>query len=393
MQFTVNSKQLSDKLALVAQVLPKRAINPILENVMITASGNTITLSATNLEHDITAKLEANTSMDFIPGCCLVNALQLKNVMKSTNKNVDFSFTLTEIEDNDPYLLISDGVNTSKLITTAITEYPDFPKLTNFDHSFEKNAIVQVSKSLMHAVSKDGTKQILTAFNLAISGEFSTIATCDGHRLAVGECEIISKTTVANDLNINIPSTVFKYFEKITKLAKKETEVFLAVAKSDHLISFKIENDMITSRLHVGTYPNYKNLLPKQFTTTVEIETKPWIEAINFLKNFIPKTQRFCGSGIQILFNSGSNSCDLSVTVDNNTNTRTINDVKIKGDLKEIRFLPDYLLEAIEAIPTEYGVLNMNKNISPTVIKPQGELQPNLNDLTMLVMPYKRRED
>ena len=97
-----------------------------------------------------------------------------------------------------------------------------------------------------------------------INKDSLTVVATDGHRLSIGE--------IKQNNNLDEKKTVIlprKAVIELTKLLNKSSQKMAEIHLSDNYFSLVDSNTKIISRLIDGNFPNYKQVMPTDFTNTV----------------------------------------------------------------------------------------------------------------------------
>ncbi|MCF6237816.1 MAG: DNA polymerase III subunit beta, partial [Candidatus Marinimicrobia bacterium] len=121
MQFTVESSTLLHGLQKVARVSPTRSTMPILNHILFTVKGNTLSMRATDIEITYTLNLDVRGDED---GAV---ALPVRLLQEITNELPDTELTFSWTEDNRITLSTSGG--TYKIVGRPAMDVPEAPEL------------------------------------------------------------------------------------------------------------------------------------------------------------------------------------------------------------------------------------------------------------------------
>ena len=131
MRFTINREVLLRPLQQVAGVVERRQTLPVLANVLLIVEGNELSLTGTDLEVELVAKVILDDSP--VPGEITVPARKLMDICKSLNVDTDIIFQLEEQK-----LIIKSGRSRFSLSTLPAGEFPnleDGPSAIEFNTS------------------------------------------------------------------------------------------------------------------------------------------------------------------------------------------------------------------------------------------------------------------
>jgi DNA polymerase III subunit beta len=141
-------------------------------------------------------------------------------------------------------------------------------------------------------------------------------------------------------------------------------------------------NQRLTSRLLEGQYPNYRQLIPRQFTRQMTVERRLFISALERIGVLADQKN----SIVKLNLHSDQQEIVLSVEAQDVGNGREAIPSQITGDDLEIAFNVRYLLEGLKAFNTSEVQMQFNAATSPSILSPIGGLK-----MTYLVMPVQVR--
>lgn len=364
MRISMARGELLDALSTVSRGLSSRTTLPILAGIHISAQQDRAAFQATDLEVSIrtssTAKVET-------PGETVVPGRLVTDIVRSLP---EAAVTLETSPAGTAW--ITCGQSTFTVKTLAPEDYPKFPEVApegvvtlpveTFSH-----VVHQVSRS----VSKDETRPILTGVLVVVDGETLRMAATDSYRLCVRE---VSVEGIVGDLELVIPG---KALEDVAKLAASAETVSLGAAENQ--VVFTFGSTTFVSRRIEGSFPNYKQLIPKEYTTRVVADRMELLEAIKRVS----------------LMAQHSTPLRLKVAVADHTLTLSANtqdvgeaseDLQVtpEGEDVEIAFNHAYLLDGVSVAEGDTVALEVTSPLKPGVLKPaDGE------GFTYLLMPVR----
>ncbi|MBU2028771.1 hypothetical protein KJ761_02675, partial [Patescibacteria group bacterium] len=184
--------------------------------------------------------------------------------------------------------------------------------------------------------------------------------------------------------NIIIPSATLLELARIIQNETKEGMIKITVENSQ--IFFDLEGIKIVSRLINGKYPEYKNIIPKEFKTTIKGEKELLQSVIKMASVF---TSGRSGE-IKIKVDSEEKKVIFeakSVEVGENSSELKL---AIEGPSQEIIFNSKYLLDGLNTLNTPQVALLINNGSSPAALQEiEGEKEILTPDYIYIIMPIK----
>ena len=350
----------------VEKITGKNMTLPILSCILIEAKGNFLILKSTNLDLGIEVRIPAKVTQDGIvavPGNILNGFLS--NLTSGNN-------IIIEEKDGNLYVL---GANSQ----TTIKSYPneDFPTIPKVKDGriYEINAIsfIKGLKSVWYSASLSNIKPELSSVYIHSKEEGLVFVATDSFRLA----EKVVKFKKNNDFEqILIP---FKNVTDLLKIIGEEKGEF-AVNFTKNQISFEFNDIYIVSRLIDGVFPDYQQIIPKDFKTEVIVLKQ---DLINTLK-------------ISNIFSDSFNQINIKVSVKEKTlelRTKNANvgenvnklTAAVLGEDIEINFNYKYIIDCFQSIDSDSVSLSFNGLNKPLVVRGVSD-----KTFTYLIMPMNR---
>src|SRR5438876_12303352 len=137
---------------------------------------------------------------------------------------------------------------------------------------------------------------------------------------------------------------------------------------------FHTQNLDLVSRLIDGTFPNFRQIIPKEHTTRAVVETKQFTEAIKRAALFARDSSNITRVKINAGENDGLEPGSITVEAtaeDLGDNTSTIN-AAVDGPELQIIFNVKYLAEVLPVIGTPEVPLGATATTKPGLISPVG---------------------
>jgi DNA polymerase-3 subunit beta len=356
-------------LNIVQNITGKNLTLPILNNILLNTDKKQLKLSTTDLEMAITnrilCKIEKEGSIT-IPAKLLVNFIN-----NLPNKKIEINIK------NNIISLKCDNYK-SNIKGLDAKEFPIIPKIKNEPileiDAFEfKSALEQVIGFVSISDIRPEISGVL--FDLSDEKRLKFVAT-DSFRLGEKILEIKNKNKKTGISSIIVP---YKTIQELIRIISNQEEKLLQISIENNQVLFNLTDTQIISRLIEGNYPNYQQLISKQFDTTLTTNKEELIKAVKIGSYFSSKI-----NDIRVKINSKESSIEIfSQDPELGENTSEINS-EIKGKDLEIIFNHKYLLDGLNNINAERVVVGLNGETSPGILRPEGK-----NDFTYIIMPIK----
>ena len=355
MKVTIERNSLLKTLGHVQSVVERRNTIPILSNVMMEADGDTVAMTATDLDIAIVEKTGATVVQ---PGSTTVPAHTLFDIVR---KLPDGSEVELSLEENDR-LVVKAG---RSRFTLTCLDKEDFPIMSEGDlpHRFDVAAeeLKRLIDKARFAISTEETRYYLNGIYLHVANTedgatFRAVAT-DGHRLAQVEQDV--PEGAAGMPGIIVPR---KTVGEVRKLID-EFEGAVSIALSETKIRFAFDGAVITSKLIDGTFPDYSRVIPEGNDKMLEMDCRVFAESVDRVSTISSDKTR------SVKLALGDDTLTLSVnSPDSGTATEELA-AAYSSDTFEIGFNSRYLLDILSQIEGETVQVMLADPSSPTVLK------------------------
>jgi len=364
MEIIIPYTQLVKALELITKISIKHVTLPVLQCVLITASDK-ITMRATNLELGIEVEVKGDIKeqgMIAVPATTLLQSVQYINQ----------SDVVLRVEEN--VLLIETNQTNTSIKSIAADEFPNIHRLKGVGVTLNRPLFSLGIKTTAFAASVSSIKPELGSIYIQQKKEHTlTFVSTDSFRLME---KTVSQKNVILEQSFLVPQKNAIELARICDLL--QTDPVLVVTDNQCSLSFEREGVYVTSRLVSGSFPDYEQIIPKEYVTKVTLLK-------NDLQNAFKKTSVFLNKFLQV---------SLTLTDDNLTVSSQNNDVGhitdtikavIKGEELTLNFNQNYVIESLSHISDDSLVLNFAGIGRPLVITGVSD-----GSLRYLVMPMNR---
>ena len=357
-------------LNVVQNITGKNLTLPILNNILLNIERKQLKLSTTDLEMAVTSQVSCKIERE---GSITVPAKILTNFINNLpNKKIEIN-----IKNNIIYLKCENYKSFIKGLDAK--DFPIIPKIKNEPileiNSFKlKECLEQIINFVAMSDIKPEISGVL--FDLNYENKIKFVAT-DSFRL--GEKTLNIKTGKNKKGNISSIILPYKTAQELIRIISNQEESNLEISIDNNQILFNLPETQIVSRLIEGNYPNYQQLIPKQFETTAIIKRDDLVKVVKVGSIFSSKI-----NDIRLRIDSKKSIIEVfSQDIELGENSSEI-EAEIKGKDLEIIFNHKYLLDGLNGVDTEKVVIGFNGGFSPGIIRPEGE-----NNFTYIIMPIK----
>lgn len=372
MKFIATTKDLAANLALAAKAVSSRPTHPILANILVEANSklNQVTLTGFDLTMAITTHFTAEVSEG---GSTTVPARLLTDIVSKMSDEVHF-----ELADNQVKLKSGRG----KFAISALPR-DEFPVIEQVNPTSKldipADALLKAIRATQFAASLDETKQVLCGVNVKVNNNKFMMAATDGHRLSVVE---ITDFTFKDIEPITLPSRLVA--ELVTATTRSPDDVVEICVQDDDKVEIRVANIVLVSRLLVGTYPAYSQLIPKQFNRTALLNRAELLSALGRITILSDQKHKI----VKFVFDQE----ELEISAETAELGRGVEVIPIDfaGEPITMAFNHKYLIDALKSMVGVKVKIEFNTELAPTIMTPLGY---DSGSLTYLCMPVQLRGD
>ncbi len=382
MKLICTQSDLNTHLSLVSRAVPSRPSLPVLANVLLNADETTQRVSL--IGFDLSLGVQTSFGAQVETGGTLTLPAKLLTDIVSRLPDGEISL---EAEADATLVTLTCALGRYQVRGMGADQYPELPTLENGEatHLLVESLIEGLRGSLF-ATSGDETKQVLTGVHVTAEGDEMEFAATDGHRLAVVQtvkpgAEPVEPTHPKSvTFDVTVPGKALRELERMLQMHPSVEAI--AVRFDQGQLIFEWEHQRLTSRLLEGQYPNYRQLIPRQFSRQMTVERRLFISALERIAVLADQKNNI----VKISLDSLKQEIVVSVDAPDVGNGREAVAAQISGEDLDIAFNVRYLLEGLKAFNTTEVQMQFNAATSPSIVTPLGGMK-----MTYLVMPVQIR--
>lgn len=366
MKLEIVKDKLLDAVSICERVAGKHVSLPVLSCVFLEAKKNELTIRATNLDVGVEISLPCKTSNE---GAVAISGSVLKAYLSNTSneKSVLIEVDGTEMRVSSPH-------NKAVIKTLNHEDFPAIPKIDE-GKSFSINCkeFVKGVTSVWYSSSMSSIKPELSSVYVYPDNEDLVFVATDSFRLA--EKKIKSKKT-KDITSILIP------FKNVTEIARvlDSVEGDVKVVYTKNQISFFVPGVHITSRVIEGNFPDYKQIIPKEFVASATVLKQDFLQALKL-------TGVFSDTFNQVSVTVSPTEKSLEVKTRNNDVGEGAQQIKgfVSGQDLSVNFNHKYLFDCLQSIEDESLLMQFGGHGKPLVVSPARN-----GGFMYLIMPMNR---
>jgi DNA polymerase-3 subunit beta len=372
MKVSCLQENLARGLALVGRAVATRSTYPQTTHVLLRTDHGRLRLAATNLEIAVTAWVGAQVEEE---GAITVPARLLTEFVNTLPmEKIDLS-----LGPRSRHLQLVCGRYEATIAGMDPADFPPIPEVeeaasVRVDPQALRTAIAQVE----FAAATDDTRPVLTGVHTLVEGDLLTLAAADGFRLAVHK--LLLDEEAPQRVEIIVPARALRELYRL--LADEEEPVLMMVNQAHSQVLFRMRNVELVSQLVQGTFPNYSQLIPREYKTRVVVNLKEFLQETRRAAIFARDGSNIVRLVIEPGEGGGMGRMVVSARAEELGEHKGELDALVEGEPAKIAFNAKYLQDVLQVLDCAEVALETTSPTSPGVFRPVG-----LDNYVHVVMP------
>lgn len=368
MNISVLQEHLYKALIKSSRIIGTKPQLPIVSHILLEASLQAITITATNLE--TTIKIA-------IPGKCIQQGSICLPAKIFTELLATLPKEAVQIEVKEEQTIIKTGKTRAKIPGTSASEFPPIsPLVVEKGINIKKESFDNALSKVLFSAATDESRPLLMGVLFEPEDEDMHVVTTDGYRLSKNSI----KTKHSFSSSLVVPARALLEIVKIGQEEKEVKDISMSETKEGQL-HFVIGETQISTRQIDGEFPKYKKRLPESYKTKIQIDKEDLLRAVRSASIFAKES-----SGI-IKIDSSSQSVTISANTPQVGENTIETDGTHEGEICSIALNSRFVLEVLSVLPEETIVIEISGALNPVVVK-----IPSDPSFIHIIMPVRVQE-
>lgn len=347
------------------RIVGKNLTLPVLNSILLSTEKNSLVLRSTNLSVGIEIKIPAKIEKE---GVIAISGSILNNIFSNFSQNENIL-----LEGIDGNLSISTKKNKIKLKGQPHEDFPTIPKVNGTIFDIESKKLIDGIKSVYYSALISDIKPEISSVFIYTKGDELVFVSTDSFRLAEKKVKTKNLPEISGIL---IP---FKNVSEILRVFG-EFKGNLKVSFNKNAISFSSDNIYLTSRVIDGIFPDYKQIIPKESSTTAIVLKQDLLNALKLSNIFSDKFNQ-----VNLKISPKDKIFELSSINNDIGENKTYLDATISGELIELGFNYKYFLDCFQSITTDSMSIKFAGEMKPIIVSAVSD-----QSFTYLIMPMNK---
>lgn len=366
MKLTCNLKNIQEAVMKADRLAGKNASLPILESLLLEAEGKQLTVRSTNLQVGVEISIPAKVEEG---GSVAVTGSLLSGIFSNVSGGGEVELSL-----DDGGLQVKTQGSSMVIKTLPTEDYPTLPKVSEGNQfTLPVDGLIEGVKSVVYAAAISEIKPEIASVYVYVEDENLVFVATDSFRLAEKKIPV---SGVVDFPGILIPAKNASELVKI--LADVEGEVALIL--SDTQLVCSGDGFYCTLRVLDGIFPDYRQIMPKDFTTEIVVLQSDLVGALRLMNVFSDKFNQ-----LSVVVDPADKIFTVATKNFSVGENITHIDAALSGEAVEMNINHRYLVDAFQSIGDDSIRLDFQGERKPLTVRGITD-----NSFTYLVMPMNR---
>jgi DNA polymerase-3 subunit beta len=336
---------LQEAVNVVSSVVPVKTTKPILQNLMVRAEADGITLFATDLE--MAARVHLDAVKVSRQGLVLLPARETAALLR------ELSDPTVTLESQEQRCRIESGGGSFVLLGEDPEQFPqEAVTKTGKEVSLPCGRMLRMIQETVFAAAREETRYAIHGVLMDARDGFLRLVATDGRRLSISYEQIEAKST----FKVVVPLRALNTLSRALSEGSKDV---LSIEVGDKQIQFTTGKTQLVSQLLETRFPDYEGVLPKAADTTVEVQR-------SVLEGALRRAAILSAAEMRMVrFEVGDQQIRMTAESSARGRADVTIDAVVKGAGGSINFNPDYILEALRVCQLDQVRLDMSDDSMP----------------------------
>lgn len=340
MNIQINRDTLLKPLSSVSSIVERRHTLPILSNLLLEAKQDSIVLTATDLEMQISLSVETPVGGEL---STTISAKKLLDICRSLPESADITMATQENR-----IQVKTGKSRFNLQTLPAQDYPLMTKTAETGNTvitIGQKFLKRLFKQVEFAMAQQDIRYYLNGLLFEVNGNRLNVVGTDGHRLSFTSAELNSSY---DKQEVILPRKTV--IELIKLLDESEEEVTIELTNGQ--ANFAFGNIRLISKVIDGKFPDYTRVIPTGHQNSFTIDRT--IILLSMQRASILSNEKY--RGIRMVL--AANSLKLISTNSEQEEAEEELEISYNGSSLDIGFNVTYMIDVLNNSDSESVTLS-----------------------------------
>lgn len=350
MKLSFEQSELQKRVNISMKAVSTRTTMPILECLLIDATGNEIKFITNDMELGIETVVNGTI---YEKGSIAIEARTFSEIIR----RLPDSLVTIETDANQMVRITCEKARFD-LPGQASEEFAYLPAVERTDSVvITQFSLRQIINQTLFSVSANDNNKMMTGELFEIKNNKLRVVALDGHRIAIRNLDL---GAACSDKRIIVPG---KTLNEISRIVDGGLEDEVRIYFSDNHIIFEFDQTMVLSRLIDGEYFNIDQMLSGDYETKVTVNKQEFLSCIGRASLLIRESDR-----MPVILDITEDGMDLTIDTAVGSMDESLSIVMEGKDIR-IGFNPKFLMDALKAIEDEAVSIYFTSALSPCFIR------------------------
>lgn len=267
MKLSFSKNSLLNGINIVSKAVPAKTTMPILECILIDASGETIKLTANDMELGIETVVEGNILKR---GNIAIEAKLFSEIIR---RLPDSQVVIESDEQNNVAITCEKAA--FKIAGKSGDEFSYLPVIERDSHILVSQfTLKEIIRQTIFSIAAGEVNKLMTGELFEVCENELKVTSLDGHRIA------IRKVTLKESYHAQKVVVPGKTLIEISKILSGDTDKEVTIFFGSNHILFEFDNTIVVSRLLEGEYFKVQKMLSGDYETKMTVSKRDFLDSI-----------------------------------------------------------------------------------------------------------------
>ncbi len=352
MKVSCSRKDLYEGVQTASRAVSSRSSLPILGHLLVRTEDDKLRIAATDLELGMESYVEAKV---LEPGSMTAPAKLLVEMLASLPE----ADVLLGADETDTVTL-SCGASEFVIMGLPPEDFPLLPEVAeDTQFSIDAEQLRQGIRKTVFAASSDESRAILTGVLVQVTEESVRLVATDTHRLCLYDAPVMEARGAVNAI---VPSRALN--ELLRMLSDSDGPISATISATQ--VMFRVGDSVLVSRLIDGQFPNYQKVVPTELN-------RRWLIPSDLFQQAVKRAEIVArDNSHRTTLNTHDGTLSINAESPGGRAQESVELVRTGDDLRVV-FNGRYILDVMSVMDAEVVELELNGEVSPAILRPQGQ--------------------